>query len=314
MPRAVFDLHCDTLTAVLTPLRAKDTLDDPCSVFALSKLPQDLHWCQCCAVYVPDGLTPQESLGYYRFHRRSFQRQCDTLSHQALPCTQAQDVTSAWDQDKTALVLTVENGSLLGAGLDIVEELSWDGVRMVTLTWNGENALGSGHQTDHGLSPLGRDAVRALEEAGIIVDVSHLNDAGFRDVLDTAQKPFAASHSNSRAVCPHRRNLEDWQIREMVARHCLIGLNYYNQFLRSDGNPAELSDFYRHICHFLELGAEDCLALGSDFDGAALPPCMDDCTKVPALGDYLLSQGLDAALVEKIFWKNALDFAQKNWV
>lgn len=308
----VFDLHCDTLTAFMAPLRCRDTLNDPCSAFALAKA-EGLSWCQCCAVFVPDGLTPQEALGYYRFHRNSFQRQVNNCSGQALACTTAEEISAAWDQKKTALVLTVENGSLLGAGLEHVEELRRDGVRMVTLTWNGENALGSGHETDRGLTPLGKAAVRALEEAGIVVDVSHLNDAGFRDVLEAAQKPFAASHSNARCICPHRRNLEDGQIREMVMRKCIIGLNYYSPFLRSDGKEADFDDVYRHICHFLELGAEDCLALGSDFDGADLPPCLDDCTKVPALGEYLLSRGLGRPLVEKIFWKNALDFARTNW-
>lgn len=308
----VFDLHCDTLTAFMSPLRCRDTLDDPCSAFALSKV-QTIPWCQCCAVFVPDGLTPQEALGYYRFHRNSFRRQVENCSGQALACTTAEEVTAAWDQKKTALVLTVENGSLLGTGLELVEKLRRDGVKMLTLTWNGENALGSGHETDHGLTPLGREAVLALEKAGIVVDVSHLNDAGFRDVLDTTQKPFAASHSNARAVCPHRRNLEDWQIREMVMRNCIIGLNYYSPFLHCDGTDADFDDLYRHICHFLELGAENCLALGSDFDGADLPPCLDDCTKVPALGEYLLDRGLGRPLVEKLFWKNALAFAQTNW-
>lgn len=99
----------------------------------------------------------------------------------------------------------------------------------------------------------------------------------------------------------------------MVIRNCIIGLNYYSPFLRSDENNADYDDLYRHICHFLELGAENCLALGSDFDGADLPPCLDDCRKVPVLGEYLLDRGLSHSLVEKLFWKNALDFAQKNW-
>lgn len=309
----VFDLHCDTLTAFMSPLRCQDTLNDPCSAFALSKV-QTIPWCQCCAVFVPDGLTPQEALVYYRHHRDSFRRQCEQHAQEASACTTAEEICSVWEQEKTALVLTVENGSLLGAGLEHVEELRRDGVRMVTLTWNGENALGSGHETDHGLTPLGREAVRALESAGIVIDVSHLNDAGFRDVLEVAQKPFAASHSNARAVCPHRRNLEDEQIREMVMRNCIIGLNYYSLFLRSDGKDADFDDLYRHICRFLELGAEDCLALGSDFDGADLPPCLDDCRKVPALGEYLLSRGLGRPLVEKLFWKNALEFARTNWL
>lgn len=309
----VFDLHCDTLTAFMAPLRCRDTLDDPCAALSLTKA-AGLSWCQCCAVFVPDGLTPREALGYYRFHQSSFRRQAAVHTGQAAACTAAWEISSAWEQEKTALVLTIENGSLLGTGLEHVEELRRDGVRMLTLTWNGENALGSGHETDHGLTPLGKEAVPTLERAGITVDVSHLNDTGFRDVLDTAQKPFAASHSNARAVCPHRRNLEDWQIREMAARRCLIGLNYSNAFLRSDGKPAVFDDVYRHICHFLALGAEDCLALGSDFDGTSLPPCLDDCRKVPALGEYLLDRGLSRSLVEKLLWQNALTFIQKNWL
>lgn len=309
----VFDLHCDTLTSSMTPLRSRDTLDDPSAAFSLRKVPQHISWGQCCAVFIPNSHTPQEALGDYRFYQKSFLRQCCARSQQASACATAEEITAAWDQNKTALVLTVENGSLLGAGLEHVEELRRDGVRMLTLTWNGENALGSGHETDHSLTPLGRKAVRALENAGITVDVSHLNDAGFRDVLKIAQKPFAASHSNARAVCPHRRNLEDWQIREMATRNCIIGLNYYSLFLRCDGMQADFQDLYRHILHFLELGAENILALGSDFDGATLPPCLDECTKVPALEEYLLDHGLDRSFVEKLFWKNALNFVQKNW-
>ena len=276
---SVIDLHCDTLTAFQSPLRCRDTLNDPCSDFALCKIPANTRWGQCCAVFVPDGLTPEEALGYYRFHRRSFQRQGEQFAALAQVCTTAGQMEAAWAQKKAALLLTVENGSLLGTGLDKVEELRRDGVCLLTLTWNGENALGSGNETDHGLTSLGKAAVPALEEAGILLDVSHLNDAGFRDVLEVAQKPFVASHSNARALCPHRRNLTDSQAQEITRRGGLVGLNYYSPFLRSDGRPAEFEDVYRHAAHFLELGLEHCLALGSDFDGADLPDYLNpgDC-------------------------------------
>lgn len=113
-----------------------------------------------------------------------------------------------------------------------------------------------------------------LERCGILVDVSHLNDPGFYDLLEVAQKPFLATHSNARAVCGHRRNLTDEMIREMVDRDCLIGLNYFVKFLRDEGRVESLDDLYRHVSHFLELGAAKNLALGSDFDGgrpAGLP-------------------------------------------
>ena len=168
--------------------------------------------------------------------------------------------------------------------------------------------------TDHGLSDFGREAIRELERAGIIIDVSHLNDRGFDDLLETAEKPFAASHSNARAVCGHKRNLTDGQIAEMVRRGCLIGLNYYNAFLREDGQPASLDDLWRHVEHLLELGAEHCLALGSDADGADIPPCLGSPSKCAGLYQYFLDRGLSPAQSDGILWKNALNFFKINLI
>src|SRR5699024_4727970 len=129
----------------------------------------------------------------------SFVRQMEKFSRRVVPCRTAGDIERAWAQGKMAALLTVENGSALAGRLDRVAELARDGVRMVTLTWNGENELGSGNVTDHGLSGFGREAVSELERQGILVDVSHLNDRGFDDLLSVVQKPFVASHSNARA-------------------------------------------------------------------------------------------------------------------
>ena len=311
---SIFDLHCDTLTAFMdqnSTLEA-DTLNNLAHHFALSKIPGGMRWAQCCAVFVPDKLKGNEAWEYYRRHRDSFSRQTARLEALALPCRTAAQVERAWNQGKTALLLTVENASPLDGRLERIEGLRRDGVVMMTLTWNGENELGSGHSTDDGLTPFGKAAVREMEEQGILADVSHLNDRGFYDLLDTARRPFAASHSNARAVCPHRRNLTDEQIREMVDRRCLIGLNSYNAFLRSDGQEATLEDLWRHTEHFLELGAEDCLALGSDFDGADVPACLDSPEKIAGLSVFFQEKGLSLALTEKILCGNALDFFQKN--
>ncbi len=308
---AVIDLHCDTLTAAMDFTQCQDTLNNSRSAFALSRLPPDVRWCQCCAVFVPDGLSENEAWRYYGFHRNNFTRQLETFSLCALPCRTAEDIERAWKSGKTALMLTVENACFLGTGVNGVEELSRDGVVLVSLTWNGKNTLGAGHRAAGGLTSLGRAVVGALEDRGIILDVSHLNDNGLSDVLDIARRPFVATHSNARAVCPHPRNLTDGQLKELIARGCLMGLNYYSPFLRGDGAPGELNDLCRHADHILALGGGDCLALGSDFDGADLPPCLDSCEKVPALGSYLTRQfGIE--LAEKILWRNALTFFQKN--
>ncbi len=332
LPHALIDLHCDTLTALRpedAPLlevlqnparredavaaltdrvRENDTLDLPGRHFSLSAIPEGVRWCQCCAIFIPDGLSQKETVDYYEIYRASFYRQMEKLAEKVLPCRTAQDIENAWEAGKTAAVLTVENGSALAGRLERVEVLARDGVRMMTLTWNGENEIGSGNATDHGLSPFGRETIRALEQAGILVDASHLNDRCFDGLLETAGKPFVASHSNARAVCGHRRNLTDEQIREMVSRGCLIGLNYYNAFLRTDGQPAALDDLWRHVEHFLKLGAEHCLALGSDADGADLPPCLDGPKKFAGLYRFFLDRGLSVPQAEGILWKNAMNF------
>ena len=186
------------------------------------------------------------------------------------------------------------------------------GVCAITLVWNGENEIGSGHGTGHGLSAFGRAVIPEMERCGILVDVSHLNDPGFEDLLEVAQKPFLATHSNARAVAGHRRNLTDEMIREMVRRGCLIGLNYFVSFLRDGGEVTSLDDLYRHIVHFLELGASKNLALGSDFDGAALPDCLNTPQKAAEAYGYLLARGIGQKQADGIFYQNARRFFAEN--
>ena len=304
LPYALIDLHCDTLTRP----GEGSTLDLPGRHFSLSAIPGGVHWCQCCAIYLPDTLSQEEAVAYYDQYQRSFHRQMEALADKVLPSRTAADIESAWEQNKAAAILTVENGSALAGRLERVEALAQDGVRMMTLTWNGENEIGSGNVTDHGLSEFGREAIRELERQGILVDVSHLNDHGFEDLLKVAEKPFAASHSNARSVCGHKRNLTDEQIQEMVKRKCLIGLNYCQDFLRTGDRPAALDDLFRHVERFLELGAEHCLALGSDADGTDVPPGLDCPKQFAGLYQYFLDRGLSPAQAEGILWKNALDF------
>ena len=308
---AIFDLHCDTLTGLMAPDRGPDTLNDPRSAFALCRLPAGRHWAQCCAVFVPDGLPEEEALPFFRRHEENFRRQGARFAGRAQICRTAGEVEAAWSRDRAALFLTVENGAVLGRDLSRAAELARAGVVMVTLTWNGENAIGSGSGTEHGLSAFGREAAAELLRQGMVLDVSHLNDRGFWELMEETDAPVAASHSNARALCPHPRNLTDSQAREIARRGGLVGLNYYAPFLRPGGGMAGREDVYRHAAHFLELGLEDCLALGSDFDGADLPPALDSCEKVPPLGEFLAGQ-LGRELAEKILWKNALEFFRKN--
>lgn len=311
-PYAIIDLHCDTLTAFYDPCRPCNTLDNAQADFSLSQLPRGVRWGQCFAIFVPDQFRGQEAMDYYRLHQQNFQRQMAVFCSRISQCRTAADMETAWAQGKVAAILTVENGSALAGDFAQVAALARDGVRIMTLTWNGENEIGSGNETCHGLSPFGLTLIPRLEEQGILLDVSHLNDQGLDQVFAVATKPFLATHSNARAVCGHRRNLTDGQIQEMVARRCLMGLNFYSPFLRDDGCPATFDDLWLHVEHFLSLGAQDCLALGSDFDGADLSPCFRGPEQSAKLYGYLLDRGLPPAFVDKILFKNALSFFQRN--
>ena len=311
-PYALIDLHCDTLTDCKYAAGNPDTLDDPKRVLSLSAIPDDVHWAQFFAIFIPDEQRGRAAIDYFGQNHRNFVRQMKRFSDRVSPCRGLGDMEAAFAQSKTAAFLTVENGSVLAGDLTRVRVLAEAGVCAITLVWNGENEIGSGHGTGHGLSAFGRAVIPEMERCGILVDVSHLNDPGFEDLLEVAQKPFLATHSNARAVAGHRRNLTDEMIREMVRRGCLIGLNYFVSFLRDGGEVTSLDDLYRHIVHFLELGASKNLALGSDFDGAALPDCLNTPQKAAEAYGYLLARGIGQKQADGIFYQNARRFFAEN--
>lgn len=312
-PFGIIDLHCDTLTdSAYTSTGAQDTLNDPKRVVSFDALPKDVHWAQMYAIFVPDELRGAAAADFFRRHADSFHRQMEKFSDRTSHCRSGEEVEAAWKAGKSASILTVEGGAALDGKLENVKLLADQGVCCMTLTWNGENEIASGNVTDHGFSDFGRQVIPEMERCGILVDVSHLNDRGFYELLELAEKPFVATHSNARAICGHKRNLTDEMIREMVRRDCLIGLNYYINFL-DDAERAETPDFiYRHIAHFYELGAEKNLALGSDFDGSDLPSWLNTPEKVAELYEYLLSRDLAREQLDGLFYGNALRFLKQN--
>lgn len=192
-----------------------------------------------------------------------------------------------------------------------LEEAARAGVKMMTLTWNGPNALGSGHDTAGGLTRFGREVVGQMERLRMVVDVSHLNDRGFSDLQDVATRPFAASHSNARSVCGHRRNLTDAQARAVFSGGGLVGLNFCRDFLRADGGDPTPDDVLRHVDRLLTLGGERGLALGSDYDGTDVPSWLDGCQHVGSLHD-LIERHFGGDVAERIFYENARDFFARN--
>jgi membrane dipeptidase len=145
-----------------------------------------------------------------------------------------------------------------------------------------------------------------MEEQGIIVDVSHLSDAGFWDVAAITKNPFVASHSNARSICPHKRNLSDAQIRTIGERGGVIGLNFADDFLEKDPTNLTWDSFIRNIKHMIKMGGEDVLALGSDFDGIPTNPLIPHAGAVPCLFEVMEQNGIPASVIDKMAGANAL--------
>ena len=187
-----------------------------------------------------------------------------------------------------------------------------DGVRMMTLTWNGENEIGKGSaDQDFGLKPFGVEVIKEMENMGMVIDVSHLSDAGLRDVLKNVDCAVAASHSNLREICGHRRNLTDEYFKEMVRREGIVGINFYKAFLNNNEENASLSDIIKHIERMLLLGGENAVCMGSDYDGCDVVNGIRKMKDIPNLYD-LVEKEFGKELAEKIFWKNAYNFFAKR--
>lgn len=322
----VFDLHCDTLDRLAfygdpsvpggfalhdagVPRSRMATLADNDAHVSLSRT-KPFAWCQCFAVFIPDEARGDAAWGLFERVLATFERELDRCEGALSQARTMEDVDSAHGAGATAALLTVEGASFLeddGAVEARLDALADAGVRMVTLTWNGENALGSGHDTQGGLTGFGRTMVRELERRGIVVDVSHLNDAGFKDVCDAATRPFAASHSNARAVCGHPRNLADWQLRELADRGGIAGLNFCVQFLSDVHADPTRDDVLRHVDHVLETAGERVLALGSDYDGCDVPSWLNPCDRVGDL-HALLAREFGTEIADRVFFENARDF------
>lgn len=225
-------------------------------------------------------------------------------------CRDMEDWQWAQAHGRHAAFLSIEGAELLTSEAQV--QRAYDaGVRMVSLSWNGYNqyACGAVYGNDTGLSDKGRVLVRWLVERGVIVDVSHLSEAGFWDICMETEAPFVASHSNSRACCDHLRNLTDLQFSEIMRRGGLVGINLYSPFLRADKEQAELSDVLRHIEHFLAQGGEACLALGADLDGcSSIPKGMQTVADMEQLGEYLLRHNYLQSTVNALFFDNAHRF------
>lgn len=305
-----FDCHADTLTEI----PQGETLLENCCNLDLQRVRAFAdQYTQIFAIWKDRAEIAGEPLE--EVFLRLYHRAVELLRQQRtylVWCDSAADMRAAHAAGKGAAFLSVEDISIMGSLAGRIREL---GIRFAMLTWNYENDYGCGAAAGQtkGLSGKGRALVEELLGQQVLLDISHLSDQGVEDLFLMTPRPVMASHSNVRDVCGSPRNLKKEHLRELIRRGGLMGLNFYGPFV---GDKPRVEDLARHVDAVLELGGEDILALGSDFDGCGerFPQGIAGVQSVPGIQAALELAGAGTALVEKIFYKNAQRFLERNLI
>lgn len=305
----VFDLHCDTAEALLGKSRKEvGSLRKNEYHIDLERAKTLDGYAQCFACFTTPGMEQWWNVPVSDIFERemvSILREVEKNKDLIRLAYSAADVRRNQEEGMMSAILTVEGPAGFGFDAALLEDLYRIGFRVTTLGWNEKNVLAGSHKTGGGLTEQGREFVKEAQRLGYIVDVSHLSDEGFWDIVEITERPIIASHSNSRAVCDVSRNLTDDMFKAICATGGVAGFNQYADFIGAD---CDLDTACDHILHFLELDpAADHIALGGDLDGCdRLPLGFEGVQSYPAFAQRLLGRGVDEQTLHKIFWENAL--------
>jgi len=305
----VFDLHCDTASLLLgdkydriDSLRKNDLHID------LERTSTFPAYAQCFACYTTNLIELPEHLSVFGLFERQMAAVLTEVESNSdiIPLAySAKDVTDNKNQGLMSAILTIEGTAGFDFNPDILEDLYSIGFRISTLGWNEQNPLTGSCVTGGGLTELGREYVKEAQRLGMVIDVSHISDEGFWDIMEITQKPIIASHSNSRSLCDVPRNLTDEMYKAICKTGGTVGINLYSGFLGAEPTVDTVCD---HIFHFLNVAGDDHhLSLGSDFDGMSdLPAGITGVQDYEKLAQRLTERGLEDKSIENIFWNNAL--------
>ena len=308
-PMNIFDLHCDTLMPVYIDGYNLKSWNGHIN---LDKLRKGGSMVQCFAIYIPTN----RSAEYHNVHEGPYEywKGCVDAFDKEMAANAdvirqvrcVADIEKNVKEGKMSALLTIENGVALDGKIERVQEFYDRGARMIGLTWNYENCVATPASKDAttGLKPFGREAVREMQRLKMAVDVSHLNEKGFYELLEMGIVPLA-SHSCCRKLCDHVRNLTDDQLKELFRAGGYVGVNFYPLFLRKEGK-ADLQDVCDHVIHMLEMGGEGKIGFGSDFDGIT--------TKITGLEHAGQHQNLVNELLKYYSEDDVRGFAYQNFL
>ncbi len=305
----VIDLHCDTaLTLMGRDGNEAGSLRSNKGHIALDRAKTLPGYCQCFACFTTPSMGERRGVSPTVIFEReiaTIQREVDANQDLIRLAYSAQDIEQNRQRGLMSAVLTIEGPAGFDFDPDLLENLYQAGFRISSLGWNEKNVLTGSNVTGGGLTDLGRKYVREAQRLGMKIDVSHISDEGFYDIMDITSGPILATHSNSRAVWNHSRNLTDDMFKQICATGGVAGFNQYAAFI---GENPDLDTACDHIFHFAEMDP-DCkhIALGGDLDGCeALPAGFDGVQSYPAFAQRLLERGMTEQNVMDIFWNNAL--------
>jgi membrane dipeptidase len=298
------DGHCDTIVRLWEKNQELFSNDGHIDIVRLNKFSAPL---QFFAIWLDSKYHPismQQAMKYIEFYYSQLQKNSRVIGH----INSFTDVIKNRLENKISALLALEGGEALEGEISAIHTYYRLGVRSITLTWNHRNRLADGvaeEESRGGLTRFGRQVIEEMEELGMLVDVSHLSESGFSDVVKFAKKPFIASHSNARAICDVPRNLKDNQLLKIAEKGGVVGLNLYSPFIVKYGQGG-IDDILSHIQHMLSVMGEDFIALGTDFDGIHSTPKEISGVQDMDLLFISIENEFGKVVAEKIFSENLL--------
>jgi len=314
----VFDFHCDTALALLgADFNQAGKLRSNKLHIDLERASKLGGYAQCFACFT----TPMMEERYHvspivMFEREiaTLQREIDANSDMISIVYSPDDIRENYKNGKMSAILTLEGTAGFSHDPELLEDLHTIGFQISSLGWNEQNPLTGSHLTGGGLTDMGREYVREAQRLGMLVDVSHISDEAFWDMIKITEAPIIATHSNSRSVWKNSRNLTDDMFRAICETGGIAGYNACDEFT---GEQPTVDTICDHIFHFLELDPSGKhIALGGDLDGISrMPAGFEGVQSWPVLAERLLHRGLNEKMVMDIFWNNGLgvmDLAVRN--
>ena len=301
----LFDAHCDTLQKICDRHKALRENDLHLDLVRLKN--RERSCVQVFAAFVDkenDVLSPKERcIQLITKYREECMQNTDLIEH----CNSIDDIYSAITNKKIAGLLSIEGGEVLDGKIENLALFYKTGVRIITLCWNYQNGIADGVMSagNTGLTDFGKTVVTEMNRLGMLIDVSHMSEKSFWDVMECSKMPISATHSNVKKLKNHPRNLSDEQIKAIIENNGCIGINIYPEFV-SD-NTCKISDIVRHIEYIMALGGENNIGIGSDFDGIdTLPQFLNGAEDLEKIFDSLLRLGYREKSVSKLAGGNFL--------